>query len=111
MGTSKGGVMLLGPSWLAYHDKSDLVVTRREDVLWYYVQKKRNAQVLKVHLRSGKIADIAMTAADGHLLNGLSYALPHAIGGYDPRWAGFPAHMLAQEVDRRRSMMSGSYSY
>lgn len=98
----KGGLALLGPGWLAFHDNSNLVVTRREDVLWFYVQTKKNDQVLKMHLRSGTVADIAMTAADRHLLHGFAYALPHAITGYDPRWAAVPLPVLAQEVDRRR---------
>jgi hypothetical protein len=99
--TSKA-TALLGPSWLVVHDSSSLLVTRREDVLWFYIQTKKNTQTLKVHLRSGKVVDVETTPADQHLLHGLAHALPHALQGYDPRWAAVPAPMLAQEVDRRR---------
>lgn len=98
------GTALLGPGWLAYHDDSALVVTRREDVLWFYMMTKKREQVIKLHLRSGTVAEIEVTAADQHLLHGLAHALPHSIAGYDPRWAGVPLPYLAQEVDRRRYM-------
>ena len=98
------GTALLGASWVAYHDPSALLVSRREDVLWFYISTKRNSQSVKVHLRSGKIVEIDMSAADHHLLQGLAYALPHAITGFDPRWAALPLPVLAQEVDRRRYM-------
>jgi hypothetical protein len=96
------GTALLGPGWLAYHDTTALLVSRREDVLWLYIQTKKNNQTLKVHLRSGKVVDIAMSAADHHLVHALAYALPHSIHGYDPRWAAVPLPALAHEVDRRR---------
>ena len=106
--TSKG-VALLGPGWFAYHDSGTLVVTRREDVLWFYVQTKKNKQTLKLHLRSGKIADVEVAPADHHVLPALTHALPHAIAGYDPRWAAVPLPMMAQEVDRRRFALGAPY--
>jgi hypothetical protein len=99
------GTAFLGPGWLAYHDTSALLVSRREDVLWFYIQTKKNNHVLKVHLRSGAVVDLDMSPADQHLLHALAHALPHSITGYDPRWAAVPFPVLAQEVDRRRYML------
>jgi|GEM_PF-3561323 len=96
------GTALLGPTWIAYHDANALLVSRREDVLWFYLARRRSTQTLKVHLRSGAVIAIDYTPADHHLLGGLAYALPHAIAGYDARWAATPLPLLAQEVDRRR---------
>jgi hypothetical protein len=98
------GTALLGAAWVAYHDKSALLVSRREDILMFYIATRRNNQSVKVHLRSGQIVEIEITGADHHLLQGLAYALPHAIAGFDPRWTSMPVPMLAQEVDRRRMM-------
>jgi hypothetical protein len=106
MRTTKGAA-LLGPTWLVYHDDSTMLVSRREDVLWFYIQTKKNTQTLKVHLRSGKVVDLSTSPADQHLLQGLAHALPHSIHGYDPRWASAPLPVLAQEVDRRRYALSG----
>ncbi|HSO38243.1 MAG TPA: hypothetical protein VLT33_37200, partial [Labilithrix sp.] len=63
----------------------------------------------KLHLRSGKVGDIDMSAADQHLLPALAHALPHAITGYDPRWAAVPLPVMAQEVDRRRFALGAPY--
>ena len=107
MRTTKG-LTVMGPSWFVYHDDSTLLVTRREDVLWVYVAKKKSDQVVKLHLRAGTVVELPMSAADGHLPHNLVNALPHAIAGYDARWLAAPLPVLAQEVDRRRYTMSAA---
>ncbi|MBS2014549.1 MAG: hypothetical protein JST00_16805 [Deltaproteobacteria bacterium] len=101
------GTALLGPTWLVYYDKSALLVAQRSDVIWLYVEQKKNNKTLKVHLRAMNVVDIDLDDARSALLPAFSQALPFAFAGFDPSLAATPLHVLAQEVDRRRASALG----
>jgi hypothetical protein len=104
------GMAYLSPSFFVYHDKNDMVVARREDVIWVHVIQKKRTRHLRVQVRSGLATEVEVTAAgEQQLLQAMSYAMPHAFYGWSAQVAATPLPALVYEVDRRRGAAMPAY--
>jgi hypothetical protein len=96
-----------------YQDAEQVVLFRREDVVWYYVSQKKNKRSVNIQIRTGlmfTLDDVGISEMP--ILQSLAFACPCAFVGFDPRINMLNLPQKVYEVDQRRAYsMPGGPGY
>jgi hypothetical protein len=97
-----GGWLSATPGWIAYYGGAELLLARRDDVLWVYEKRKRSRSAIIVKTLGAGNGDWSVADREvAPVLELLADSCPRAVHGFDEALHRLSGRQLAAAVDRR----------